>query len=181
MMNIATQLAAAQTHGESGGLFDALGIDWQMLVFQIIAFLILVWFLGKYVYPVLMKTIDARRAEVEESLAAAAETKQKADAAKDEIAAMLKQARSEASDIVLTAKEEAAAAVEMAEEKARTRGERIISEAQAQLDKDVIAAKKALHNEMLDLVTMATEKVVGKTVSAKVDEAVISAAVKEAK
>lgn len=181
-MNIATQFAStAAAEPESGGLFQALGIDWQMLTFQIIAFLILVWFLGKFVYPVLMKSVDARRADVEESVAAAAEAKQKADAAKEEIAAMLKTARKEASDIVLTAKEEATAAIEAAEEKARTRGERIVSEAHAQLEKDVVAARTALHNETLNLVALATEKVVGKTVSASVDESVIAAAVKGAK
>jgi F-type H+-transporting ATPase subunit b len=180
-MNIATQFAEAATQAESGSLFDTLGIDWQMLIIQIIAFLILVWFLGKFVYPVLMKTIDARRAEVEESVAAALDAKKKADQAKTEIADMLKTARAEAGEIVTTAKEEATAAIEAAEEKARVRGERIVSEAQAQLEKDVVAARKALHNETLELVALATEKVVGKAVSSKVDESIIAAAVKGVK
>ena len=60
-MDIATQFAVAQ--GQSGGLFSALGIDWKMLLFQVIAFLILVWLMGKYVYPILLRTIDARQAE----------------------------------------------------------------------------------------------------------------------
>jgi F-type H+-transporting ATPase subunit b len=179
-MNVLTQFASSEP-SEGGNVFSALGIDLQVLIFQIIAFLILVWFLGKYVYPVLMKTIDARRAEVEESVAAAAEAKKKADEAKDEIADMLKKARKEASDIIVTAKEEATASVEAAEEKARARSERIVSEAHAQLEKDIVIARTALHNETLNLVALATEKVVGKTVSSKVDEAVISAAVKEAK
>ncbi len=179
-MKLLTQFASTEP-ASNGSVFSALGIDLQVLIFQIIAFLILVWFLGKFVYPILMKTIDARRAEVEESVAAAADAKKKADEAKDEIANLLKTARSEASEIVLTAKEEATAAIEAAEEKARVRGERIISEAQAQLEKDIVAARTALHNETLNLVALATEAVVGKTVSPKIDEAVITAAVKGAK
>lgn len=179
-MDVLTQFASTEPAGD-GDVFSALGIDWQVLIFQIIAFLILVWFLGKFIYPVLMKTIDARRAEVEESIAAAAQAKKMADEAKDEIADMLKTARVEANEIVLTAKEEAAAAIEAAEEKARVRGERIIGEAQAQLEKDVVAARTALHNETLDLVALATEKVIGSTVLPKLDEAVIAASIKEAK
>ncbi len=179
-MNILTQFAEAEPAGD-GGVFSALGIDLQVLIFQIVAFLILVWFLGKFIYPVLMKTIDKRQADVEESVAAAAEAKKKADEAKDEIADMLKTARAEAGEIVTTAKEEATAAIEAAEEKARVRGERIVSEAQAQLEKDVVAARTALHNETLNLVALATETVVGKAVSSKVDESIIAAAVKGAK
>jgi len=44
-----------------------------------------------------------------------------------------------------------------------------------------LSAKKALQNETLNLVAQATEKVVGETVTAKVDEKVVAAALKEAK
>lgn len=178
-MNVLTQFAEAEApHGD---IFSALGIDWKMLVFQIVAFVVLVWLLGKFVYPILMKTVDARQADIEAGTKAAEEAKQHASKAEADVEKLMKKARSEANDIVSTAKKEAAAAVEKAESKSKTRAERIIAEAHEQLGKDVEAAKKALHNETLELVTLATEKVVGKTVSAKVDESVISAAVKEAK
>lgn len=179
-MNLLTQLAMAEEPA-SGDVFAALGIDWMMLIFQTIAFVILVWLLGKFVYPILMKTVDARQAEIEASSKAAAEAEKQAIAAKESVEKLMKQARREASDIVLTAKEEAAAAIEAAEVKSKVRAQRIVADAHAQIDKDIVAAKKALHNETLELVALATEKVVGKTVTAKVDEAVISAAVKGAK
>lgn len=178
-MNTLTQFAEAGA-GKSD-IFSALGIDWKMLVFQIIAFVVLVWLLGKFVYPVLMKTVDKRQEEIEASTKAAEEAKQHASKAEADVEKLLKEARREATDIVSTAKKEAAAAVEKAESKSKTRAERIIAEAHEQLEKDVVAARKALHNETLELVTLATEKVVGKTVNAKVDEGVVSAAVKEAK
>lgn len=177
-MNILTQLAAAES---GSNIFTALGIDLRMLIFQIVAFLVLVWVMGKYVYPILIKTIDARQNQIEEGVKAAADAEKKAEDMKAEVANLLKQARSEASDVVATAKEEAAALVEKAEARAKERADKTIQAAHEQIEKDIIAAKKALHNETLDLVALATEKVIGKTVSAKVDEGVISAAVKEAK
>jgi len=178
-MNILTQFA--ETDAASGGIFSALGIDWQMLIFQIIAFVILVSLLGKFVYPSLIKTVDARHDDIEASTKAAQEAEKKAQEAIESIDKMLKQARTEAGEIVTTAKEEATAAIEAADAKSKVRAERILSEAHAQLDKDVIAAQKMLQNETLELVALATEKVIGKTVTPKIDEAVISTAIREAK
>jgi F-type H+-transporting ATPase subunit b len=175
-MNLLTQFAT--TGPASGGLLGALGIDWKMLIFQVIAFVILVLLLGKFVYPILMKTVDARQAEIEASSKAAAEAEKQAAEAKLAVEKLLKQARLDAHDIVVTAKEEAVAAIEVAEAKSKVRAERIITDAQSEIEKEIVAAKKALHNETLELVALATEKVIGKTVSAKVDDAVISAAVK---
>ena len=73
-----------------------------------------------------------------------------------------------------TAKEEATAAIETAEAKSKIRAEHIVGEAHDQLEKDVTAAKKALQKETLELVALATEKVIGKTVNASVDKAVIT-------
>lgn len=178
MMNILTQFGAE--HAESGGLFAALGIDWKMLVLQIISFVVLAWLLGKFVYPVLMQTVDAREAQIEAGVKAASEAEARAAAATKEVEAALKEARKEATAIVTTAKEEAAAAIEAASAKASARAEQIIDDAQAQLQKDIAAAKKSLHNETIELVALATEKVIGKTVDVTVDQKVIGAALKEA-
>lgn len=178
-MNILTQLGTAES--PSGGLLGALGIDWAALIFQIIAFLILTWFLGKFVYPVLMKTVDARRADAEASSKAVVEAQKKAEQAEKDIEKLLSTARKEASEIVTTARAEANAAIERADSKAKSRADAIVASAQEQIAKEVIAAEKVLHNETLDLVVQATEQVIGKTVDAKLDTKVVAAAIAEAR
>ncbi|MFZ2513096.1 MAG: F0F1 ATP synthase subunit B [Candidatus Saccharimonadales bacterium] len=157
----------------------ALGIDMKLLVFQIIAFAILVWLLSKYVFPVLMKAVDDRQARIDESNAAAADAAKQAAETEEKLAKLLKQARSEATDIVATAKEEAAGLLAKTEEKSKVQAERIVAAAHESIEKDVIAAKKALHNETIELVAQATEKVVGKTVNAGVDKQLITQSIKE--
>jgi F-type H+-transporting ATPase subunit b len=171
----------AETTSAQPGFFEALGVDWKLLVLQTIAFLVLLWFLAKFVYPPLTRMLEKREADIEAGVKAAQEAEKKADDAKAEVTKLLKEARREAGDIVSTAKEEATAAVENAGMKAKTRAEQIVASAHDQIEKDVAAAKRALHNETLSLVADATEKVVGKTVTAKVDETVIASAVKEAR
>jgi F-type H+-transporting ATPase subunit b len=178
-MNAITQFAAASTG--STNIFTAIGLDWKMLIFQVIGFLILVWLMSKYVYPPLIKTIDERQAKIEASNKAATTAEKKAAEAKADIEKLLKQARTDATDILATAKEEANATVEAAHAKAKVRADRIVAEANEQLQKDIVTARKALRNETLELVSLATEKVVGKTVTADVDEKMIAAAVEEAK
>ena len=177
-MEYITQFAATE-EAASGDILTTLGIHWELLVFQIIAFLILVWALGKFVYPWLMKSVDERQEAIEASVKAAAAAEEKAAEAQDEIGKLLKEARAEAKEIVATAKDEAAAMVAGSEDKAKKRAEKIVADAHDQLEKDIIAARKALHNDTIELVALATEKVVGKTVNDSVDKKIIAEAVKE--
>lgn len=177
-MNFLTQFAATE-EAASGDIMTTLGIHWELLVFQIIAFLILVWALGKFVYPWLMKSVDERQAKIEESVKAAEEAEKKAESVQEDIAKLLKEARTEAKDIVTTAKDEAAAMVADAESKAKSRAEKIVKDAHDQLEKDVIAARKALHNDTIELVALATEKIVGASVNESIDKKIIADAVKE--
>ncbi len=178
---VSTLTTFASTDAASGGIFTALGIDWKTLILQIVAFLILVWLLGKFVYPWLMKSVDERQDAIEAGAKAAEAAQKKAAKAEADVAKLLSEARAEAGDIVSTAKKEAAAAVEAAESKAKLHADAIVSSAHEQIEKDVLAAKKTLRDETIDLVAEATEKVIGHVVTAKVDEKLITEAVKEAR
>lgn len=176
-----TVMATAATEASEGDIMSSLGIDWTLLIIQLVAFLVLVWVLSKFVYPVFMRIIDERQEKIEASVKAAEIAEQKAESAQEEVANLLKEARKEARDIVTTAKDEAAAMVEASDKKAKARAEKIVADAHEQIEKDVIAARKTLHNDTIELVAMATEKVVGKIATDKVDDALIAAAVKETK
>lgn len=174
-----TQFASGSA--PSGDLLGALGIDVGMLVFQAIAFVILVFVMGKWVYPIFVKIVDERQEKIEASVKAADEAQKQADEAKTAVGDLMAEARKEAAEIVATAKREAEMTLETADSKAKTQAEQIVADAKSQIEKDVIAAKKALHNETLALVAEATEAVIGKVVTPKIDEAVVAAAIKGVK
>lgn len=176
-----TVMASTTSESSEGDIFSALGIDWTLLAIQLVAFLVLVWILGKFVYPVFVRIIDERQDKIEASVKAAEVAEQKAESAQEEVAKLLKEARKEAKEIVTTAKDEAASMVEASDAKAKVRAEKIVADAHDKIEKDVIAARKALHNDTIELVALATEKVVGNLVDTKLDKKVIETAVKEAK
>lgn len=178
-MNNVYILATAQAD-TSDDLLSVLGVDVPTLIFQVIAFLILVFVLGKWVYPVFVGIIDKREADIAASAKAANEAQKAADSASKEVAELLADARREAGEIVTTAKTEANAVVAAAESKAKAKAESIVEAARGDIEKEVADARKVLHNDMIDLVTMATEKVVGSAVAKKdVDASLIKRAIQE--
>lgn len=174
-----TQFAASEV-GDTD-LFATLGIDWMMLGLQLVAFLVLVAVLGKFVYPVFMRIIDEREARINESLASAREAADRASNVQQEIDEKLATARKEAKSIVATAKDEATSMLAKADEKAKSSAEHMLETARDEIAKEVSSAKKALYNETIDLVALATEKVIGSKLDAKTDKAVIKKALEETK
>ena len=178
-MNFLTNFA--ETAEANQDIFAALGIDWRLLILQIVAFLILVALLGKFVYPWLMKSVDERQANIEEAAKAAKKAQESAADSEAETAALLAQARKESTEIVATAKLEAAEIASASEAKAKSTAEKIVADAHAQISKDIDKARRELHDETLELIALATEKIVRKKLDSKADEALIADVLKEAK
>ncbi len=178
-MNFLTTFAEAAE--PKGDILTALGIDWRLLIIQIVAFLILVWLLGKFVYPWLMKSVDERQKNIEDAAKVAKKAHESAVETQAETAELLAQARKEAAAIVETAKLEAAELASNSETRARTTAEQIVSDAHAQIEKDIDKARRELHDETLELISMATEKVVRKTHDKKADEKLIATLLEEAR
>lgn len=180
MLSQLQQFASSEAEVHEAGILENLGIDFTLLILQAIAFLLMVWVLAKFVYPVFMRIIDEREAKIAESTKAADEAKEKADEAAAEVQKVLKKARSEASDIVATAKEEASTAIAKAEEKAKSRAEKIVASGQEQIKKDIQAAQKTLHDETLELVAQATETIIKTKLTDASDTSLVKSAVQEA-
>ena len=174
-----TQFAA--TTQQSGNLLGTLGIEPIQLVFQGIAFLLVVFVLGKFVFPVFTNILEKRQAAIDESNKAVVEATKRVQEMQDSVSKMLKEAKDEAGDIVRTAKDEANDLLTRAEHKSRAHAEAIVTAAKADVQNEIAAAKKSLHNEMVMLVAQATEKVASEKLSGKADEALIRNALKELK
>jgi F-type H+-transporting ATPase subunit b len=179
-MNIPTIIAATETAAaEAGneGLLQALGIDWKALLVNGIAFLILVGILGRYVYPPLIKAIDGRRDSIEKGLAEAKKSQAASQDAEKRMEAMLADARKEADEIVARGHAESTAMVAEAETKAKQRADQIVKDARAQLDADIVKARAALKKDTMQLVALATEKIVHEKLDAGKDARLVESAI----
>lgn len=163
------------------GLLQALGIDGKLLIEQAIAFLILVAILGKFVYPALIKAIDARRDQIEAGQKEAKQAEEALAEAETRVSDLLADARKEADDILARSQQEASAMVVDAEDKAKARAEQIVADARTQLDADVRKARAALKSETIQLVALATEKILSEKLDEKKDANLIKGALSQEK
>lgn len=180
-MNSMLLFATTEAAGEKGDLLSSLGVDLRLLVIQAVAFLVLLWVLGKFVYPVLSGMLEKREATIREGLKAAEKAEQKAVEANAEVEELLSDARKQAKEVIALAKEEAAAIVETAHENAATQTERMLKKAGDEIEKEITSARKALRDETINLVALATEKVVAGAMTEKIDQKVIDLALKDSK
>ncbi len=163
--------AEAEVHDP--GLFQALGIDLKLLIVQGLAFLVLVWILAKFAYPVIIKSIDDRRDLIEKGIKEAQASQEEMAKTEAKIEAMLGTARQEADEIVARSHQEATAMVAEAETNAKVRAERIVADARTQLEADVTRARETLKKDTMHLVAVATERIIGEKLDAKKDSALI--------
>ncbi len=163
----------------SPSLFEALGWNWKLLVEQGIAFLILVWILGKFVYPALISAIDGRREQIEAGIQEAKASQEALEKAETKVEDLLVQARKDADDLLARSHQEAGAMVADAETKAKERAEQIVNDARAQLAQDVAKARELLKAETVNLVATATEHVISEKIDEKKDAQLIKNALGE--
>lgn len=168
--------AAAEHAEKSGNLLTSLGIDWKLFVSQALAFAILLGILGRFVYPVLIKSIDQRREKIEAGLKEAQESHKALQEAEARVEKLLAEARKEADAIVARSHEESNAMVREAETKAKQRGERMVADAKSQIDADVVKARAALKKDTMQLVALATEKIIHEKLDATKDEQLVERA-----
>lgn len=172
-------LFVASTEASSPSLFQALGLDAKLLIEQSIAFLILVAILGKFVYPVLIKAIDARREQIESGMKEAKEAGEALVKAEAKVEEALAAARKDADEIISRSHQDAAAMIAEAEDKARVRAEQIVADARNQLESDVRKARAELKAETIKLVAYATEQVIDQKLDQTKDNGLIQNALKE--
>jgi F-type H+-transporting ATPase subunit b len=167
--------------GGIGGLFQALGLNWQAFLLDLAAFLVTAYIVGKYVFPPLTKALDAKKAELEAAVRLEQEAGAKLDQASKEAAAVIKEARAAADEIASTAKTDSAKQLEVARQRAQEQGERLVAEAREQLARDVLTARKELKGETAALVAEATGAVLGEKLDGQKDGALISRSLEKAK
>jgi F-type H+-transporting ATPase subunit b len=161
------------------GLLQALGIDGKLLIQQAIAFLILVAILRKFVYPVLIKSIDDRRQAIEAGQENAKKSAELLEQTEAKVATMLKEARSSGDDLLKRAQSEATTVVSDAEDKAKVRAEQIVRDAHSQLEAEIVKARQTLKKDTIHLVATATERIIHEKVDSAKDTQLIDRALQE--
>jgi len=134
---------------------------------QAATFALFIWFTAKFVWPYLMRAVEARQKQIAEGLAAAERGRQDLEQAGVRTADMLREARQQAQEILAQADQRAAQIVEEAKVAASEEGGRLIAGAKAEIEQEVSRAREMLRTQVAALAVAGAEQILRREVDAK--------------
>ncbi len=124
-----------------------------------LVFLVVLFILWKYGFPVIVKMVDERKAFIDESLKKAHEANERLANIQKEGESILQEAREKQAQILKEAAETRDAIVEKAQDKARSEGARLLDEAKAAIEQEKKAAIADIRQQVATLSVEIAEKV----------------------
>lgn len=169
-MNSLIILAAAAAPEAAGGpiadIAHQFGVTWQLLISQIVLFVIVAVALKKFAFGPLQKVLEERRAKIAEGLAAADKSKTELANAQAKIQEILTQASTQANKIIEEARAAAAKVTETETQKAVAAAQDIITKARQSNEAELVRMKSELRKEIGNLAVKAAMQVSGKILTA---------------
>lgn len=156
-------IGAAGEHGGGGGILELLGIDFNILIIQIVGFLLLLWLMTRYFWKPINQMLEARRADINA-------TYDKIEA--DRLA--MEQLRADYEQRLAHIEQEARERIQQAVGEAQQLRDQIIADARRQAD-DILARARQqaelerekllteLQTHVADLTLAATERLLRET------------------
>lgn len=149
---------------------DALGIEWTLLLAQIVNFGILIILLRMFLYQPVLKMLNARKERIAQSMKDAERVSAAAREAEQEKGKVLEQARREAQEIRAQATRDAEKIAQDVRGRAEQEATDIRMKAQADAGKQVELALADANKQIADLAIMATEKLLGRELANKAEQ-----------
>ncbi len=134
---------------------------------QIVVFLILLWFMGKFVVPPLARYNDERRRKIADGLAAAEKGQQDLQAASSRANDVLREARERARSVEDQAQRRANETVEAAKHTAQTEGARIVAAARVEVGNEQQKVRDQLSRDVGSLIVAGASKLLEREVDPK--------------
>ena len=145
------------------------------LIGQAISFTIFVWFCMRFIWPPVINALEARTKRIADGLADADAARTERERAEQEAQQTTGQAREEASRILAQAERRASEIVAEARTTAKTEGDRILSQAQEEIEKNTQQVREQLRGEVATLAIAGAEAVLQR----EVDDAAHADALKQ--
>ena len=133
--------------------------DFGLFFWMTVVFLVVLFILWKWGFPVIVKMVDERKAFIDESLKKAHEANERLANIQKEGEAILQEAREKQAQILKEAAETRDAIVEKAQDKARSEGVRLLEEAKAAIEQEKKAAIADIRQQVATLSVEIAEKV----------------------
>ena len=134
---------------------------------QAITFFIFIIVAVKWVWPMVLKPIEARQKFIADGLAEAERGRSSLADAQKQTEKLVAEARARAQELVAAAEKSASQRIEESKAQAKTEGERLVAAAHAQIQQEVQSAKQQLREQVAKLAVAGAEKILQREVDAR--------------
>ena len=162
----------------STGVAGVIEINGTVIV-ELLTFLVMLYVLARYVYPLVVQLAEARQRAIAEELRLAEVAKAEAEASLKDAQAKLEEARKTAQTVTDSAVKSAEQLRQELRQKAEDESRRTVESARKQIEAERDQALQSVRSEVANLVVTATEKVIGETLDDRKHRQLIERAVEE--
>jgi F-type H+-transporting ATPase subunit b len=134
---------------------------------QAIVFAAFIWFTVKFVWPYMLRAIEARQKNIADGLAAAEQGRRSLEISARQAEDAISQARRRAAEILAQAEKRAAQLVDEARTTAKEEGNREKVAAKAEIAQELTRAREQLRDHVASLAVAGAEKILRREVDAK--------------
>ncbi len=147
------------------------------LIVEVVAFLIVLGFIWRYVLPPLNRAIEQRQEQIRGSLEAAESARAEAEQTRAQRAGILEEARQQARESVAQANKTAQRIVSEAEERGQREHDRLVAGAEAEIAASRQRAVEEVTTQVANLVFAVARQVIGREIDPEHHRALIDEAV----
>jgi len=134
---------------------------------QAAVFAAFIWFTIRFVWPPLLRAIEARQKQIADGLAAAEQGKRSLETSAKEAEQAIHEARGRAAEIIEHAEKRSAQMIDEAKTAARAEGDREKAAAKADIQQEAQRAREQLREQVAALAVAGAEKILRREVDAK--------------
>jgi len=158
---------------------QSIGIDWKILIPQIVNFLVLFFVLRWLLYKPILNILNERRKKIETSLAIAEKTKKESEELDKKIKENIEKSKKEALAILEEAKKQAETTKKEITSQAGKEAEYLLKKAEERIREQKVELQKEIRNDVVNLTISVTEKIIGKNLDKATSEKLASEAINE--
>jgi len=137
------------------------------LITQALVFAAFIWFTVRFVWPPLLRAIEARQKQIADGLAAAEQGKKSLESSSRQAELAITEARSRAAGIVAQAEKRGSQVLEEAKAAAKAEGDREKAAAKADIQQEAQRAREQLREQVAELAVAGAEKILRREVDAR--------------
>ncbi|PLX24871.1 ATP synthase F0 subunit B [Candidatus Parcubacteria bacterium] len=162
-------------------ILELFGIDWKLMLAQLINFAIVVLVLWKFAVKPLTETMDKRNKEIEQGLFDAEKAKEKLEKVEEEVKEQLQETKREAAVILDKARQQSEENKQASVGKTKEEVEALIKKAKIQIESEKDSMVAEVKSEVAKMIVTALEKILSEGLSKDLDKKYIDKVLKDLK